>query len=57
MTTRANAEGVACWLFTFASRNVPIYEHLGFNVTLDTFLPASGIRLWVMAHSPLGESR
>ena len=39
MTTRADAEGMACWLFTFASRNVPIYEHLGFHVTLDTTLP------------------
>jgi ribosomal protein S18 acetylase RimI-like enzyme len=52
MTTRADAEGVACWLFTFAARNVPIYEHLGFQVTLDTLLPASGLRLWVMALPP-----
>ena len=56
MTTRADAEGVACWLFTFAPRNVPIYEHLGFHVTLDTNLPASGLRLWVMAHPPLVQS-
>jgi GNAT superfamily N-acetyltransferase len=52
MTTRADAEGMACWLFTFASRNVPVYEHLGFHVTLDTLLPSSGLRLWVMAHPP-----
>ena len=52
MTTRADAEGMACWLYTFASRNVPIYEHLGFHVTLDTLLPASGLRLRVMAHPP-----
>jgi ribosomal protein S18 acetylase RimI-like enzyme len=52
MTTRADAEGVACWLFTFAARNVPIYEHLGFDVTLETTLPSSGLRLWVMARSP-----
>jgi ribosomal protein S18 acetylase RimI-like enzyme len=52
MTTRADAEGVACQLFTFASRNVPIYEHLGFHVTLDTNLPSSGLRLWVMARPP-----
>ena len=52
-TTRADAEGIACWLFTFAARNVPVYEHLGFQVTLDTTLPSSGLRLWVMAHSPL----
>jgi ribosomal protein S18 acetylase RimI-like enzyme len=52
MTTRADAEGMACWLFTFASRNVPIYEHLGFHVPLDTTLPSSGLRLWVMTHPP-----
>ena len=49
MTTRADAEGMACWLYTFAPRNVPIYECLGFHVTLDTLLPSSGLRLWVMA--------
>jgi ribosomal protein S18 acetylase RimI-like enzyme len=52
VTTRADAEGVACWLFTFAARNVPIYEHLGFRVTRDTILPSSGLRLWVMARPP-----
>jgi ribosomal protein S18 acetylase RimI-like enzyme len=52
MTTRADAEGVACWLFTFAARNVPVYEHLGFHVTRDTLLPSSGLRLWVMARPP-----
>jgi ribosomal protein S18 acetylase RimI-like enzyme len=49
MTSRADAEGTACWLFTFASRNLPVYEHLGFQVKLDTLLPTSGLRLWVMA--------
>ena len=52
MTTRADAEGDACWLFTFTPRNVPIYEHLGFQVTLETTFPSSGLRLWVMAHPP-----
>jgi GNAT superfamily N-acetyltransferase len=52
VTARAAAEGMACWLFTFAARNVPIYERLGFDVTLDALLPASGLRLWVMAHPP-----
>jgi ribosomal protein S18 acetylase RimI-like enzyme len=55
-TTRADAEGMACWLFTFAPHNVPIYEHLGFAVTLDTTLPSSGLRLWVMARPPLASS-
>ena len=49
MTIRADGDGVACWLFTFARHNVPVYEHLGFHVTLETDLPSSGLRLWVMA--------
>ena len=53
VTTRADAQGVACQLFTFSPRNVPIYEHLGFRVTRDTILPSSGLRLWVMARPPL----
>ncbi|MBA2598368.1 MAG: GNAT family N-acetyltransferase [Chloroflexia bacterium] len=53
MTTHADAKGIACWLFTFAPRNVPIYEHIGFQVTRDTILPSSGLRLWVMARPPL----
>jgi GNAT superfamily N-acetyltransferase len=52
LTTGADAEGTACWLFTFAARNVPVYEHLGFHVTLDRTLPSSGLRLWVMARPP-----
>jgi GNAT superfamily N-acetyltransferase len=51
--TRADAEGVACQLFTFAPRNVPIYEHLGFRVTRETTLPRSGLWLWVMARPPI----
>jgi ribosomal protein S18 acetylase RimI-like enzyme len=57
MTTRADAEGMACWLFTFAARNGPIYEHLGFHVMLDKNLPSSGLRLWVMAHQPPAQHR
>src|SRR5688500_5938321 len=53
MTTRADTDGLACWLFTFASRNVPIYERLGFDMTLETLLPPSDLQLWVMAHPPL----
>jgi GNAT superfamily N-acetyltransferase len=52
MTPCADAEGMACWLFTFASRNVPIYENLGFRVTRETILSSSGLRLWVMARPP-----
>ena len=52
VTTRADAAGVACDLFTLALRNVPIYEHLGFCVMRETFLPRSGLRFWVMARPP-----
>ena len=52
MFTRVDAAQIACQLFTFAQRNVPIYEHLGFRVTRNTVLPRSGLRLWVMARPP-----
>ena len=53
MTARADAEDVVCRLLNFVPRNVPIYEHLGFRVILDTVLSRTGLRLWVMAHPPL----
>ena len=52
VTSRADAEGVACDLFTLAPRNVAIYAHLGFRVTRDTILPRSGLQFWVMARQP-----
>jgi GNAT superfamily N-acetyltransferase len=55
MTARTDAESIACQLFTFASRNVAIYEHLGFRVTRDMILPRTGLQLWVMARPPLDQ--
>jgi ribosomal protein S18 acetylase RimI-like enzyme len=52
MTSRADADGFGCHLFTFTRHNVAIYEHLGFAVAADTTLPRTGLRLWVMVHSP-----
>jgi GNAT superfamily N-acetyltransferase len=52
MTFRADVESVACHLFTFAPQNVAIYAHLGFDVTTDTILPRTGLRLWMMVRSP-----
>jgi ribosomal protein S18 acetylase RimI-like enzyme len=52
VTARADAEDVAYQLLNFVSRNVPIYEHLGFRVILDTVLSRTGLRHWVMARQP-----
>jgi ribosomal protein S18 acetylase RimI-like enzyme len=56
MTARTDAESIACQLFTFAPRNVAIYEHLGFRVTRDMILPRTGLQLWVMARPPRVQS-
>ena len=48
VTTRADAQGVACQLFTFAPRNVPIYEHLGFRVIREGDPPEGGPHTWFM---------
>jgi ribosomal protein S18 acetylase RimI-like enzyme len=52
ITARADAERVACHLFTFAESNLAIYEHLGFRVAADTILPRTGLRLWIMVRAP-----
>jgi Acetyltransferase (GNAT) family len=53
VTARADAEDVAYHLLNFVPRNMPIYEHLGFRVILDTVLSLTGLRFWVMARQPL----
>ena len=48
LTAHADTEAVACDLFTFVPRTVPLYEHLGFRVVLDTTLSRTGLRVQAM---------
>lgn len=43
---RADADRVPCYLETANEKNVTFYQHLGFDVIVDTVDPTSGLRLW-----------
>jgi GNAT superfamily N-acetyltransferase len=49
---RARADGVDAFLETGNSRNVPVYEHLGFRVVEAADSPDGGPRIWFMRWSP-----
>jgi GNAT superfamily N-acetyltransferase len=55
LTPQADREAVACDLFTFVPRTVPLYEHLGFGVVLDTTLPQTGLHVRGMVRPALGQ--
>ncbi|OGN94714.1 MAG: hypothetical protein A2Y89_01185 [Chloroflexi bacterium RBG_13_51_18] len=48
MFSRADKEGLSCFLETQAERNVALYEHLGFRVVEEGIIPGSGIKSWAM---------
>lgn len=49
---RADADGVACYLETFAAGNVPFYERLGFQVVEAAVEPSSGLAYWLCLRHP-----
>jgi ribosomal protein S18 acetylase RimI-like enzyme len=53
LTSRVDADGVECDLYDFVPENVALYEHFGFKVAIDSVLPRSGLRLWVMVRQPM----
>ena len=55
LTGRADADDVACDLFTFVPRTVPLYEHLGFRVALDTTLPQTGLHVQAMVRPSISQ--
>jgi GNAT superfamily N-acetyltransferase len=55
LTAHADTEPVACDLFTFVPRTVPLYEHLGFRAVLDTTLSRTGLRVQAMVRPSLSQ--
>jgi GNAT superfamily N-acetyltransferase len=43
---RADADGVPCYTDTQNEKNVTFYQHLGFDVIVDTIEPTSGLGVW-----------
>lgn len=48
---RADAEGIPCYLETFAERNLPFYKRFGFRICAQSKLP-DGPDLWAMFRRP-----
>lgn len=49
---RADAAGLPCYLETASAKNVPFYEHLGFQCVVETVEAKSGLRLWTFRRDP-----
>jgi ribosomal protein S18 acetylase RimI-like enzyme len=49
---RADADGIPCYLETAQPKNVPLYQHLGFDVLLEEVEPESGVRFWTFRRDP-----
>jgi ribosomal protein S18 acetylase RimI-like enzyme len=48
----AAADGLPCYLETFAPQNLDFYEGLGFDVVVEEFEPGSGLQFWVCVRRP-----
>jgi ribosomal protein S18 acetylase RimI-like enzyme len=48
MLTRADREGLPCFLDTEVEKNVKLYEHFGFKVEGEGLVPGSNVHSWAM---------
>lgn len=55
MLTRADTEGLPCYLETVEPKNVPFYERQGFVIKTEGIEPHSGIRFWTFRRDPQRE--
>ncbi|MEX1252908.1 MAG: GNAT family N-acetyltransferase [Dehalococcoidia bacterium] len=54
VVTRADAQGLPCYLETMKTRNVPFYRKHGFEVVVEADLPKGGPHFWTMKREPRG---
>lgn len=52
MLTGIDEEDLPCYLETEAERNVPIYEHFGFDVIDEFIVPNTMVKIWAMLREP-----
>jgi GNAT superfamily N-acetyltransferase len=50
--SRADADGLPCYLETFKDRNLRFYEKHGFTVSLSDQIPEGGPNFWTMVREP-----
>jgi GNAT superfamily N-acetyltransferase len=54
--TRADAEGVPCYLETFKETNAPFYGRHGFERLVASAIPGNGPRFWTFRRDPVAHS-
>jgi hypothetical protein len=52
MLERIESEGLPCFLETQNEKNVPLYEHFGFEVIYRETIPEVELTNWGMVRSP-----
>ena len=52
MLSRVDEEDLPCYLETEVERNVPIYEHFGFDVIDEFIVPDTMVKIWAMLREP-----
>ena len=52
--SRADADGLPCYLDTEKERNLPFYRTHGFEVVVEDDLPRGGPHFWTMKREPTG---
>jgi len=52
MLYRIDKEGLPCYLETEVEKNVPIYEHFGFEVIDEFIVPNTMVKIWAMLRKP-----
>jgi GNAT superfamily N-acetyltransferase len=52
VSTRADADGLSCYLEADKAKNVPFYQRHGFEVLVEDDLPNGGMHYWTMKRPP-----
>ncbi len=50
--SRIDEEGLPCYLETEVEKNVPMYEHFGFDVIDEFIVPDTMVKIWAMLRKP-----
>ncbi len=50
--SRADAEGLPCYLETLNATNIPFYARHGFKIVVEDVEPKSGLRFWTFQREP-----
>ena len=57
MFAKIARQNLACYLETQNKKNVPFYQHYGFNVVEESTVPGTAITNWAMVREKTGDER